>query len=133
MVLDTDYDKSGLVCTCQDFSLFITRGHRRSCSILQRTAIEDTNITDRLVTLLDSQLEGASSDFDKIKQVLGTSRYKIVILDTSQEGCNYNSTTGITIDIDQILGIASGFLPSTTTPVVTRNGSNYLNSVYEIG
>jgi len=100
VVLDTDYDKSGLVCTCQDFSLFITRGHRRSCSILQRTAIEDTNITDRLVTLLDSQLEGASSDFDKIKQ----------------EGCNYNSTTGITIDIDQILGIASGFLPSTTTP-----------------
>merc|ERR1712227_980365 len=100
VILDTDYDTSGLICTCQTFSLFIMRGHRRSCSILQRSATEDTAITDRLVTLLDSQLEGASSDFNKIKQ----------------DGCNYNSTNGITIDIDQILGIASGFLPSTTTP-----------------
>jgi len=97
VILDTDYDTSGLICTCQTFSLFIMRGHRRSCSILQRSATEDTAITDRLVTLLDSQLEGASSDFNKIKQ----------------DGCNYNSTNGITIDIDQILGIASGFLPST--------------------
>jgi len=69
VVLDTDYDSSGLLCTCQDLNLFIMRGHRRSCSILQRTAVEDATITEKMVSILDSQLEDASQDFEEIKQV----------------------------------------------------------------
>ena len=35
VVMDTDYDSSAMVCTCQDMDLFFTYAHRRSCSILQ--------------------------------------------------------------------------------------------------
>merc|ERR1712130_544221 len=40
VVLDTDYTSYGLICTCQEIDLFITTGHRRSCSMLQR-AVEE--------------------------------------------------------------------------------------------
>merc|ERR1711910_306414 len=57
IVMDTDYDNYGLVCTCQvltemfssllsvisfsqDMDLFFTYAHRRSCSILQRSSTE---------------------------------------------------------------------------------------------
>ena len=70
VVLVTDYENSGLLCTCQDLNLFITKAHRRSCSILQRDNLEDTNITEQMSTILDNQLEDASHDFDRIKQVV---------------------------------------------------------------
>jgi len=41
VVLDTDYTSYGLICTCQEIDLFITTGHRRSCSMLQRAVEED--------------------------------------------------------------------------------------------
>jgi len=88
VVLDTDYENSGLVCTCQDLNLFITKAHRRSCSILQRNAVEDSNITDKMFTILDSQLEDASHDFDRIKQ----------------DKCDYGEN-GFKIDVDEILGV----------------------------
>ena len=69
VVLVTDYENSGLLCTCQDLNLFITKAHRRSCSILQRDNLEDTNITEQMSTILDNQLEDASHDFDRINQV----------------------------------------------------------------
>merc|ERR1712211_143766 len=46
VVLDTDYSSYALICTCQEIDLFITTGHRRSCSILQRAVEEDEAITD---------------------------------------------------------------------------------------
>jgi len=82
VVLDTDYENSGLVCTCQDLNLFITKAHRRSCSILQRDAVEDSNITDKMFTILDSQLEDASHDFDRIKQV----KYLLLLISSSPPG-----------------------------------------------
>ena len=30
VVMDTDYDSSAMVCTCQDMDLFFTFAHRRS-------------------------------------------------------------------------------------------------------
>merc|ERR1712107_723291 len=57
-----------LICTCQEIDLFITTGHRRSCSILQRAVEEDEAITDKLIELLDSQVPDSSHDFDPIKQ-----------------------------------------------------------------
>ena len=68
--------------------LFFTFGHRRSCSILQRDSIEDTDITERMSTLLDEEIDDASSDFDKIKQ----------------EGCEYGKER-VNIDVDRILGL----------------------------
>merc|ERR1711936_1555642 len=41
VVLDTDYTSYGLICTCQEIDLFITTGHRRSCSMLQRAVEEE--------------------------------------------------------------------------------------------
>merc|ERR1712234_57811 len=74
IVLDTDYDSYAMVCTCQDMDLFFTYAHRLSCSIMQRRSEEDSAITNRMRELLNSQVENASHDFDKIKQ----------------EGCEYN-------------------------------------------
>merc|ERR1712032_1465900 len=48
VVLDTDYTSYGLICTCQEIDLFITTGHRRSCSMLQRAVEEDEAITSKL-------------------------------------------------------------------------------------
>merc|ERR1712096_486369 len=83
------YDSSAMVCTCQDMDLFFTYAHRRSCSILQRAAAEDSTITERLKGLLDTQIENASHDFDKIKQ----------------EGCDYDKEKVLNIDVDKILGL----------------------------
>ena len=71
VVLDTDYTASGLVCTCQAVSLFVLRGHRISCSILQRDNTEDAAITQRLTALLNTQL-GENTfefEFDKVNHV----------------------------------------------------------------
>jgi len=78
-----------MVCTCQDMDLFFTYAHRRSCSILQRQAQEDANITERMSNLLDGEIEEASHDFDKIKQ----------------DGCDYNKEKVLNIDVDKILGL----------------------------
>ena len=71
VVLDTDYLTSGLVCTCQELSLFVLRGHRVSCSILQRNNTEDAAVTARMTTILNTQLEENSFEFefDKINHV----------------------------------------------------------------
>merc|ERR1711902_209741 len=89
VVMDTDYDNYGMVCTCQDVDLFFTYAHRRSCSILQRKPEENSAITNRMRELLNSQVENASHDFDKIKQ----------------EGCEYNKEKVLNIDVDKILGL----------------------------
>ena len=73
----------------QDMDLFFTFAHRRSCSILQRDSAEDSDITERMSTLLDEQIDDASHDFDKIKQ----------------EGCEYEKEKVINIDVDKILGL----------------------------
>merc|ERR1712173_270736 len=54
--------------TCQEIDLFITTGHRRSCSMLQRAVEEDEAITSKLKEMLDSQVPDSSHDFDPIKQ-----------------------------------------------------------------
>ena len=69
--------------------LFFTYAHRRSCSILQRDSVEDTDITERMSNLLDAEIDEASHDFDKIKQ----------------EGCEYEKEKVINIDVDKILGL----------------------------
>merc|ERR1711902_371891 len=88
-VMDTDYDSYAMICTCQDMDLFLSYVHRRSCSILQRSSTEDTDITERMSALLDGQIEEASHDFDRIKQ----------------EGCEYNKEKVLNIDVDKILGL----------------------------
>eukprot|EP00090_Calanus_glacialis_P026281 TRINITY_DN4129_c0_g2_i1.p1 TRINITY_DN4129_c0_g2~~TRINITY_DN4129_c0_g2_i1.p1 ORF type:complete len:123 (-),score=38.79 TRINITY_DN4129_c0_g2_i1:161-484(-) len=69
--------------------LFFTYAHRLSCSILQREQTEDPAITKRMRDLVDSQVDNASHDFDKIKQ----------------EGCDYNKEKVLNIDVDKILGL----------------------------
>ena len=89
VVLDTDYSGSGLVCTCQDINLLFTFAHRRSCSILHREPQADTaESSARLKSLLNSQVEDASHDFDEIKH----------------EDCNYGDESGFNINVDKILG-----------------------------
>ena len=71
VVLDTDYTASSLVCTCQAVRLFVLRGHRISCSILQRDNTEDAAVTQRLTALLNTQL-GENTfefEFDKVNHV----------------------------------------------------------------
>ena len=101
VVLDTDYQNSALLCTCQDLNLFITKAHRRSCSILQRKALEDTSITEQMFGILDSQLDDASHDFNRIKQV----KYSVIFLSiqSNQEDCDYGEDS-FKIDVDKILG-----------------------------
>merc|ERR1712037_174369 len=65
VVLDTDYTSYGLICTCQEIDLFITTGHRRSCSMLQRAVEEDEAITSKLTELLDSQVPDSSHDLTR--------------------------------------------------------------------
>merc|ERR1719154_48810 len=52
VILDTDYDSYGLLCTCQAMDLFITTAHRISCSILQRTAQENEAVTEKMKALI---------------------------------------------------------------------------------
>jgi len=77
-----------LICICQEIDLFITTGHRRSCSILQRAVEEDEAITDKLIELLDSQVPDSSHDFDPIKQ----------------EGCEHGREKAWTIDPEKVIG-----------------------------
>jgi len=88
VVLDTDYTSYGLICTCQEIDLFITTGHRRSCSMLQRAVEEDEAITSKLTELLDSQVPDSSHDFDPIKQ----------------EGCEHGREKAWTIDPEKVIG-----------------------------
>ncbi len=69
VVLSTDLTASGLVCSCQDVSLFVLRGHRVSCSVLQRDNTEDPAVTQRLTALLNTQLGESKFEFDKINHV----------------------------------------------------------------
>jgi hypothetical protein len=88
-VLDTDYANHAIICTCQDMDLFFTYAHRLSCSIMQRKQEENPTITERMRKLVDSQVENASHDFDKIKQ----------------DGCDYDKERVLNIDVDRILGL----------------------------
>merc|ERR1712007_91508 len=88
VVLDTDYTSYGPICTCQEIDLFITTGHRRSCSMLQRAVEEDEAITSKLTELLDSQVPDSSHDFDPIKQ----------------EGCEHGREKAWTIDPEKVIG-----------------------------
>jgi len=56
---------------------------------MQRQAEEDPAITKRMRDLVDSQVDDASHDFDKIKQA----------------GCDYNKEKVLNIDVDKILGL----------------------------
>ena len=89
MVLDTDYQDYGMICTCQDINLLFAFAHRRSCSILHRDPqANNTETSDRMRSLLNSQIEDASHDFDEI----------------NHENCDYGDDTGFNIDVDKILG-----------------------------
>jgi len=91
VVLDSDYDTYGLICTCQDVSvpLDLFNFHRRSCSILQRDNVEDTEITSQMRTFLNTAMKDNDfdHDFDKIKQ----------------NDCEYGGDKLVTIDVDKIL------------------------------
>merc|ERR1712098_982111 len=87
VVVDTDYDSYGMICTCQDIDVFFTFAHRRSCSILQRSLDEDPNITEKMKKTIDEQIDDASHDFDKIKH----------------DGCEYGKEKALNIDVDKIL------------------------------
>jgi len=56
---------------------------------LQRNQQEDPEITEKMKELIDSQIENASHDFDKIKQ----------------EGCEHGKEKVFNIDVDKILGL----------------------------
>ena len=57
VVLDTDYDNYGLICTCQDVNLYLLYTHRRSCSLLHRNPAADNSPTSaQMKELLDSQV-----------------------------------------------------------------------------
>jgi len=88
VVLDTDYDNYGLVCTCQDVNLYLLTAHRRSCSLLHRNPVADNSPTSaQMKKLLDSQVDDASHDFDVI----------------SHENCSYDTDKGFNINVDEIL------------------------------
>ena len=50
IVLDTDYENYGLVCTCQSTKIVfeIFTFHRRSCTILQRRPVRDAEIAKKV-------------------------------------------------------------------------------------
>merc|ERR1711970_1482773 len=84
-VMDTGYDTHAMVCTCQDVDLFLSYVHRRSCSILQRQAEEDPEITKKMKELIDSQIENASHDFDVILGLKGDSGLRDAIESVASE------------------------------------------------
>jgi len=84
VVLDTDYDNYGLLCTCQTADLWITTAHRISCSILQRTAQESEAVTEKMSALVP---EKYLHDFDKI----------------DHSNCEYKREKAWNIDVDKIL------------------------------
>lgn len=92
VILDTDYENSALLCTCQDKKFFFDflTFHRRSCTILQRKPMRDTSITSRFHDLVNQQIESnASHDFDVI----------------SHEGCSYDEPgKGLQVDVEKVVG-----------------------------
>merc|ERR1712038_1036190 len=91
VVLDTDYDNYGLLCTCQDVNLVLTYAHRRSCSILHRDpdpSEANTETAAAAKRLLDSQVAAASHDFDAIPH----------------SGCSYDTSGSLNINVDTLLG-----------------------------
>ena len=48
VVLDTDYDSYGLLCTCQAKDIIAWTVHRRSCTILQRDPIRNMEISEQV-------------------------------------------------------------------------------------
>ena len=71
--------------------LLLTYAHRRSCSILQRSRVENPTITAAMKAVLDEALgEDASHDFDAIDQT----------------GCaDPDRESAINIDVDRLLGL----------------------------
>ena len=70
-------------------NLLVTYAHRRSCSILHRTSNGDHSSTSaKMKNLLNSQVEDGSHDFDRIPH----------------SGCDYNTNTGLNIDVDKVIG-----------------------------
>merc|ERR1712098_291336 len=98
VVMSTDYSTFALLCTCQESSLFgLANFNRRSCSILQKSQKENDTITENLKKLLNDDLReedpnNPSHDFDPIKQ----------------ENCKYDKDKPLTIDVEKILGLATG-------------------------
>ena len=71
--------------------LLLTYAHRRSCSILQRSRVEDPAITTSMKSVLDAALgEDASHDFDAIDQ---------------SECADPDRESAINIDVDRLLGL----------------------------
>ena len=56
---------------------------------MQRNKEEDPEITKKMKDMIDSQIENASHDFDKIKQA----------------GCEHGKEKVLNIDFDKILGL----------------------------
>jgi len=83
-VLDTDYNSYSMVCTCQDFKIFWKLLHRVSCSILQRSPLEDLNIADKLKKLIRYKY---ARKFGKI----------------NHDGCQYEREKAKQIDVYKIL------------------------------
>ena len=52
-ILDTDYDRYALLCTCQSQSILsLITFHRRSCTILMREPIFDPTISQQVTSIL---------------------------------------------------------------------------------
>lgn len=96
VIMDTDYDNSALLCTCQDKKFFFDflTFHRRSCTILQRSQMRDTSVTSKFHDLINEKIESnASHDFDVI----------------SHETCSYNSPgKGLQVDVEKVVGSIFG-------------------------
>merc|ERR1712212_1466411 len=100
-VLDTDYNSCSMVCTCQDFKIFWKLLHRVSCSILQRSPLEDLNIADKV------ELEGDDILIARLKKLI---RYKYArkFGKINHDGCQYERGKAKQIDVYKILANAIG-------------------------
>merc|ERR1712241_248808 len=92
VIMDTDYNDYALLCTCQSAGLIITTLHRRSCTILGREPVRNPDTMRKLKDFLDQRLitgdQPFSHDFDII----------------DHRNCNYDSTQGLDLDLDKVLG-----------------------------
>jgi len=92
VIMDTDYNNSALLCTCQDKKFFFDflTFHRRSCTILQRKPMRDSSITSKFHDMINEQIESnASHDFDVI----------------SHESCSYEDPgKGLQVDVEKVVG-----------------------------
>jgi len=92
VIMDTDYDNSALLCTCQDKKFFFDflTFHRRSCTILERSPVRDSSVTSKFHDMINDQIESdASHDFDVI----------------SHESCSYDDPgKGLQVDVEQVVG-----------------------------